>query len=308
MSRTKRIDICVCTFRRPQLAETLRSLAALTAPEGYSFGILVADNDDEPSAWTVVGDVVREVERQIRYVHCPARNISVARNACLDASDADLLAFIDDDEVATPGWIARLVEVAEQQKADVVLGPVRARYAANAPGWMQAGDFHSTFPVWVRGQIRTGYTCNVLLRRSAGSVAANRFSLERGQTGGEDTEFFTKVFRGGGTIAFAEDAWVEEAVPAGRATLDWLAQRRLRVGQTHGRMLREERQGVGLAADIGLAGAKAAYCFAGTALTFFHPVWRNRNLLRGIMHAGVVGGLMGVHERRQYGVTNPEAT
>jgi hypothetical protein len=35
------------------------------------------------------------------YVHAPARNISIARNACLDAADAPLIAFIDDDETAT---------------------------------------------------------------------------------------------------------------------------------------------------------------------------------------------------------------
>ena len=296
----KRIDICVCTFRRPQLADTLRSLAKLRVPEGYTTAILVADNDDIPSARCLVAKLVQELRVPLRYLHCPARNISLARNACMDASSADFIAFIDDDEIATPDWIARLVETAERDGSDVTLGPVRARYGADAPGWMQRGDFHSTYPVWVRGRIRTGYTCNVLLRPSAPGIAGRRFSLARGQTGGEDTQFFDEVFRLGGVLSFARDAWVEEPVPSERASFRWLARRRLRVGQTHGHLLRNR----GPARDAGqmaLAAAKAGYCFAGALLSAFGPIARNRYLLRGLMHVGVVGGLLGIRELRQYG-------
>jgi succinoglycan biosynthesis protein ExoM len=302
----KRIDICVCTFRRPQLAETLTSLAALNTPEGYSLGILVADNDDEPSARLLVTRMAETLGLHLRYVHCPARNISLARNACLDASSADFIAFIDDDETATSDWIVHLMAAAEDSDADIVLGPVQAHYLPEAPHWMRQGDFHSTLPVWVRGEIRTGYTCNVLIRRLANSVAGIRFSLSRGQTGGEDTEFFDRVFARGGRIAYAPQALLEEVVPPGRSSFAWLARRRFRFGQTHGRLLREKRRGVAALAEIGLAAAKLTYCIAGTALTGFRPTARNRNLLRGIMHAGVIGGLTGVHERRHYGVANPE--
>jgi succinoglycan biosynthesis protein ExoM len=303
-----RIDICVCTFRRPQLAETLRSLAQLEVPDGYVTSILVADNDDEPSARPIVVQLADELDLHVRYIHCPARNISLARNVCLDVSSAEFIAFIDDDETAKPDWIARLIDAAEQEGAEVVLGPVRARYGPDTPVWMRKGDFHSTFPVWVRGSIRTGYTCNALMRRSAASLAGIRFSLARGQTGGEDTEFFSAVNRRGGRIAFAPQAWVEEPVPPGRATFGWLARRRFRVGQTHGRLLGERRGSIGTSLQIGLAVAKVAYCLAGAALAAFQPVRRNRNLLRGIMHAGVVGGLTGISEQRHYGLANPEAT
>jgi succinoglycan biosynthesis protein ExoM len=303
-----RIDICVCTFRRPQLAETLRSLARLDVPEGYAANILVADNDDRPSAHPMIVRLADELGLHLRYIHCPARNISLARNACLDASDADYIAFIDDDETAEPDWIARLIAAAGEDDAEIVLGPVRARYATEAPSWMKAGDFHSTLPVWVGGSIRTGYTCNVLMARTAPSLAGIRFSLQRGQTGGEDTEFFSRVHDRGGRIVFAPQAWVEEPVPASRATFGWLARRRFRMGQTHGRLLGERRAGIALAMQIGLALAKVAYCIGGAALVAFHPVRRNRNLLRGIMHAGVVGGLTGVNEQRQYGLADPEAT
>ncbi|MBZ9922615.1 glycosyltransferase family 2 protein, partial [Mesorhizobium sp. BR1-1-7] len=42
----RRIDIGVCTFRRPELADTLRSLDAMDRPAGFDVRVIVADNDD----------------------------------------------------------------------------------------------------------------------------------------------------------------------------------------------------------------------------------------------------------------------
>jgi len=295
------IDICVCTFRRRELADTLRSLAAMDLPEGYRIGIVVADNDEVPSAEPLVLQLAEALTLPVRYVHCPARNISRARNACLDASAADFVAFIDDDEKATGAWLKRLVETAQATSADVVLGPVKARYGAGAPGWMQVGDFHSTYPVFVRGEIRTGYTCNALLRMGSPSISGRRFSLARGQSGGEDTEFFDQVHGAGGRIAYAAEAWVEEPVPSSRASFGWLTKRRFRVGQTHGRLLGSKRPGIGRVGELARASAKASYCFVAAGLTAFQPVSRNRSLLRGVMHVGVLSGLVGARELRLYG-------
>ena len=95
------IDIGVCTFRRAELADTLRSLAAMDMPSGFDVSVIIADNDDTPSARDLVTALSRELTLPIHYRHAPARNISIARNACLDASTADFVAFIDDDETAS---------------------------------------------------------------------------------------------------------------------------------------------------------------------------------------------------------------
>lgn len=299
------IDIGVCTFRRPELADTLRSLDAMEMPAGFDISIVVADNDDTPTARDLVTALSQELTVPIRYQHAPARNISIARNACLDASIADFVAFIDDDETATPAWLAELVAMAEASGAAAVLGPVRARYRPDAPDWMRRGDFHSTLPVWVRGEIRTGYTCNVLLRMGSDSLRGRRFSLARGQTGGEDTEFFDQMYKAGGRIAFSPEAWVDEVVPRSRAAFDWLGRRRFRVGQTHGHLLGSNTRGIGLVKQVGLASAKAVYCFASALPVVVSPVRRNRSVLRGIMHVGVVSGLVGIREIRLYGQPSP---
>ena len=307
MAAGLRVDIAVCTFRRRELAETLRSLAAITVPDGTAIRIIVADNDLQPSAEGLVDALRSEIPFGIDYVHCPASNISIARNACLDNASGDYLAFVDDDETVARDWLVRLLETASATGAEAVLGPVRAEYDLSAPSWMRRGDFHSTRPVWVGGEIITGYTCNVLLDRKTPALAGRRFNLALGRTGGEDTEFFTHMHKAGGRLAYASDALVYEIVPEKRASFQWLAKRRFRSGQTHGRLLAQASAGSGKAVEIVRAAAKSGYCAAASLILLASPVARSRYALRAVMHAGVVSGLFGVRELEQYGTSEVAA-
>jgi succinoglycan biosynthesis protein ExoM len=300
-SENKRVDVGVCTFRRTHLAETLRSISRLDLPQGWHIRVIVADNDEIPSARCIAEETARECKLDLLYVHVPAYNISLARNACLDAATAPLLAFIDDDEIATPQWLSELLKVSEMQKADVILGPVRAIYAPESAEWLKGGDFHSTLPVWVCGDIVTGYSCNVLFRRLVPAIKNKRFSLELGRSGGEDTEFFASIHRDGGRIAYAENAFITEEVSALRANMRWLMARRFRSGQVHGFLLLQAHSGLAVRfKNIALATVKSLFCFVCAAIFCCGMVQGRRWLLRGVLHAGVVARLLGKREITLY--------
>ena len=292
------VDICICTYRRSYLEQTLRSLAGLDLPRELTVRVIVADNDTWPSARELVEKVSPDLPFDLRYIHCPAANISLARNTCLDAAGGDFLAFVDDDSTVSPQWLASLVEAARATGADAVLGPVRAIYSPSAPAWMRRGDFHSTAPVQVDGEIRTGYSGNAMLRRASDHVAGRRFNLALGRTGGEDTEYFAQLHRAGGRIAYAPSAVVEEPVTVGRASFAWLAKRRFRSGQTHGRLLAQKHRRL---PQAGLAASKALFSFGAALGLAAIPHRRNRQALRGLMHVGAVSGLLGLREIRLYG-------
>ncbi len=296
-----RIDICVCTFRRPQLVETLQSLADQNAPHGYDVQILVVDNDDQPSAAHIVRAKQAKSRFHMRYVHCPAGNISIARNGALDHSDARLLAFIDDDETVDPDWLRNMVDVLENEGSDVVLGPVQAIYDEQAPAWMKSLDIHSTEPSFVKGVIETGYSCNVLLDRDSKAVQGLRFDLNLGQSGGEDTVFFTQIFRRGGRLDYAQNALVFEVVPSARQSFMWLLKRRMRMGHTHGHLLRDIGGSTGKIRNLALATAKLGYCAIDAVFSLPNSARRNSAILRGTLHSGVVLGLLGTANMQQYG-------
>ncbi|WP_255720143.1 glycosyltransferase family 2 protein [Acuticoccus kalidii] len=294
------VDVCVCTFRRASIRETLRSLADQAAPA--TIRVIVADNDETDAARPAIEAIGADLGLDLVYRHAPARNISIARNATLDAATAPFVAILDDDEIADPAWLSRLLACQEETGADIVLGPVVALYDEAAPRWMRDGDFHSAGPVHVGGTIRTGYTSNVLFRRDAPALAGARFRPDLGRTGGEDTEFFARAFRLGARIVEAPDAIVSERVDARRQSLGWLMKRKFRSGQTHGLLLAQAARGpVGQGRSLALAGAKCGVCTV-AALAML-PFARRRIswTLRASLHAGVVAQLLGMRTLVQYG-------
>ncbi len=294
------LEVCVCTYRRPQLAETLHSLAQLNRPEGFDVSILVIDNDALPSAEALVRKRAVTSPVPLRYVHVPKDNISLARNGALSHSAADLLAFIDDDEVASPDWLIHLTKALWLLNADAVIGPVQAVYAPDAPAWMQAQSIHSTGPVWTKEGLKTGYTCNVLINRNSPHVRGLSFDLALGQSGGEDTAFFSEVHARGGHIAFAADALVFEDVPASRARFGWLIRRRFRMGQTHGKLLRDAQGRRAVPREFLLASAKGFACLGHVVPAVFDPARRNSRILRAVLHLGTLAGLLTIKPLKIY--------
>jgi succinoglycan biosynthesis protein ExoM len=253
--------------------------------------IHVVDNDDVQSGREQVTEFTRRSGTPVEYHHAPAHNISVARNAALDAGVGEWIAFIDDDEEAQPGWLGALLEVAFDKSADAVFGPVQPIYRPQAPRWLREGAFHGIDVAWVDGRIETGYTSNVLIRRDA-IPRTLRFDLQLGRSGGEDTTFFHAMFNAGSLLAYAPTALVVEPVPEQREALDWLCKRRFRSGQTFSGLQQSSRR-FGALAPSAIATGKLLLCAAGATVTLWSPVRSRFWLLRGALHAGVIAGHLG---------------
>ncbi len=294
------IEICVCTFRRAELADALASLVAQVVPSDLRYSILVIDNDTRPSAEAQV-KAASDGSVPIRYLHCPAGNISIARNGALDHHKGRFIAFIDDDEIADPHWVASLWAEAMKTRAAAVLGPVDAVYDDAAPDWMQELDIHSTRPVEVNGRIPTGYSCNVLIDTHHPATEGLRFDLGLGRSGGEDTDFFSELAVRGGHIVYAPDAQVSERVPKERARFAWLIRRRFRMGQTHGLILTKRNRGVRWAGQAGLALSKTVFCAASVILQIRHASRWRAAVLRGSLHFGAFVALLGRRPIELYG-------
>lgn len=288
------IDVCVCTFRRNSLLATLQSIASQEL-HGVALRVIVADNDDDSRRQSDIEEAARQLGLDLRYVHAPARNISVARNACLGQASADWIAFIDDDEKADPDWLWRLLD--ETSDCDVVFGVAQAVYPANAPGWVVKGDFMSN-RIDGNDAPWNGYTANVLIARAFVEQHQLRFDPALGQTGGEDTLFFLSAWKLGARFGYAPAAIVREPVSQHRLSLRWLLLRRYRSGQTHHLVMGHEG---GRSMGTVLAAPKALVSLAGAAVTIVRPQLSSRFLLRAALHAGVLSAAFGLNRYREYG-------
>jgi succinoglycan biosynthesis protein ExoM len=295
------VTVAICTFRRPAIVAALDSLAALNLRD-IDMQIIVVDNDDRDSARAPVQEAANRHHLQLHYLHVPGSNISIARNACLDACTTDWLAYIDDDETATSDWLQNLFDAARTAPLiAAAFGPMRAIYPAGTPDWLRRGDFHSTDIVRVDGEIRTGYTTNALIHRTHPAVEGKSFDLALGKSGGEDTDFFDRVYRDGGRFISVPTAIVEEILTPDRQDLGWFLRRRFRSGQTHGRLIARHNAGLKRLKHLCLATGKALFCGAMCLVSLGDAVSWRRWALRGALHCGVVARLFGKTEQALYG-------
>lgn len=285
------IDICICTFRRDTVADAIRSAAGQVVPQGHALRVIVADNDEAPSALARVKAIGSAVP--VHYVHAPARNISVARNACLDAARGDWIAFLDDDETAPSDWLAHLLACAAEQNADAVFGPSRAIYPAGTPDWITTNDFHSNLPQRRGGTVETGHSCNVLFRSPPPDL---RFDPALGRSGGEDTDFFFRLHRTGRRFAICDTAEVTEPVAPHRLSWRWLAERRMAEGQHYATSAGKPRP-VLLAGALAKAAASAAIALPNATNRPKLAYWT----LRALFHLGVARGAIKPARREAYG-------
>lgn len=194
----QRVAICVCTCKRPaMLASCLASLSAQSVGENLEVCIVVIDNEAEPVSRPAVEHFAAACPFSVRYVHEPRRGIASARNAALDtatAIDADWIAFIDDDETASPDWVANLM-APEYLGTPILAGLSLPVYPAKPSFWCSPST-KAPKAADEGKQRKTATTNNV--RFSMELVRTGiRFNDGLKLAGGEDQEFFSAAHKAG---------------------------------------------------------------------------------------------------------------
>ncbi|HWY23287.1 MAG TPA: glycosyltransferase, partial [Nevskia sp.] len=199
----------------------------------------------------------------------PQKNIAITRNRTVELARGRWLAFIDDDERASPDWLRRLVEAAERDDADGVLGPVLPEVPPDAPAWIRRGRFYDwprqpSGTVVPRNRLRFG---NVLLRGELLGDRAASFDPDYGLTGGEDGDLLARLAERGARIVWCDEAAVREPVEVSRLSLRWLLRRAMRGGQDFARHSLNGRYGeAGLARRLRLVLRAATQLLAALVL------------------------------------------
>src|SRR5438034_6155244 len=117
-------SVCIATYKRPTLLEqTLASILAQVLPHDIIIETIVVDNDPERSAAGIVEKHHDTDSISFKYFSQPIKNISLTRNMAVHNASGTYLVLIDDDEVASPRWIATLLKAADKYGADGVFGP-----------------------------------------------------------------------------------------------------------------------------------------------------------------------------------------
>lgn len=126
----------MCTHDRYEaLAEALASLNQQTLPSS-DYEIIVVDNSSNTARqrrfWK---GAQRRYSAIVKFQSEPG--LAKARNAGLNAAGAPLVAYCDDDSVASPDWLASLVRLFEDEpNAGIAGGPVSPIWPDAPPEWL----------------------------------------------------------------------------------------------------------------------------------------------------------------------------
>lgn len=228
------VAVVIPTLRRPdELTRALRSIFAQQHVDSRLREIVVADNDPEASARATVEALKAETPVPLIWTHAPRPGVATARNTGLSATQAPLIAFLDDDEVASPGWLAALLRGHEATGADAVFGPIQGRVPDDT-GWATAylERFFGREGPEDDQLIDEPYGCgNSLLVRATALPGEAPFHVGSDQIGGEDDVLFAALKARGGRFGWAAEAWVDEFAPPHRATLRYALTRAFAYGQ-----------------------------------------------------------------------------
>lgn len=233
--RVANVAVVIPTLGRPDsLERALRSLALQTGVRERLESVVVVDNDPGQSAAAVCQRISATTALPLVYLHAPSPGVATARNAGLQATSARLIAFLDDDEAAQPGWLAALLDTHLQFGADVTFGPIQGCAPDAEPklrSWLES--FFSRCGPEKSGLLTHWYGCgNSLVDRGLGRLGQDPFRPRQDETGGEDDVLFAQLQAGGGRFAWASDAKVIEFAPAHRARVSYALTRAFAHGQS----------------------------------------------------------------------------
>ena len=272
MSRTApAVSVVIPTRGRPgSLARAARSLLRQDGIAASEIELVIIDNDAGRGAEAAAKALTSEAPFPVHYLCEPTPGVASARNTGVAAVKAPLIAFLDDDEEASPGWLAALIAAHVQFDADVVFGPVRGSapddvqshraylerfFSREGPGQAQLIDGH--------------FGCgSSLIRKAALPDAAAPFALSQNQVGGEDDVLFQQMRSRGARFAWAPEAWVLEHPEPSRLHLAYALRRAFAYGQgpSCACMARSPPDRLGAAYWMGVGLGQAAFYGAAAAL------------------------------------------
>lgn len=228
------IGIITLEQRASSLVKLLQHLKACVKSHEGDIDIVIVNNSGSAARESIQHSIESTCIEElcpVKLIDSPKNNIATGRNICLDNSQYDNLAFLDDDEYPVDNWLIELFEIRKQCNATVVAGPVLAVHHDSAPKWVHTLDLHNTKGKKDASEIDMTGTGNVLINKL--EIGDLRFDENFGKSGGSDTDFFRRLREQGGNIFWSVKAVVYEDIPPARSTAKYNIHRFIKQGDNY---------------------------------------------------------------------------
>jgi glucosyl-dolichyl phosphate glucuronosyltransferase len=218
------ISVVICAHdpgRWRQLQAALQSVAGQDHRPGEV--ILVVDHN--PS---LLARARRELGGVIVVENCELRGLGGARNSGIRAASGAVVAFLDDDAIASPDWLTALAEQYADPAVAGVGGSIDPVWEGGRPRWFPS-EFHWVVGCSYRGmpeatqEVRNLFGCNMSFRREVLN-ALGRFRLGYGC---DETELCIRVRQRWPSkkLVYVPEGRVLHHVPVDRARVQYFLAR-----------------------------------------------------------------------------------
>jgi GT2 family glycosyltransferase len=132
------ITVVICTYQRPIfLRECLKSVLANTYDH---YEVIVVGQGADQASQRIVEEFL-ENHANVQYVHSETVGLSPARNVGCRHARGEIIAFIDDDAVASPQWLEGYVEIFQETFPipGMVGGRIEPLWETPKPKWYPVG-------------------------------------------------------------------------------------------------------------------------------------------------------------------------
>ena len=243
------IVVTIPTYKRPDhIVKTLNSVMAQKTTR--RFAVIVMENDSDGLEGALVtrplfenGSVNGTLLIAKRRGNCEAYNAGW-QIALERYPNFTHVLIIDDDELASEGWLERMYNAATAYGADIVGGPQTPVFENPVHQ-----DFYQRHPVFSAPYSRSGpvkalYSSGNLLvsRKVLLSIPTPWFDLRFNFMGGGDADLMNRSVAKGFKLAWCHEAPVLETVPERRTQSDWIRARALRNGVISTLVERRQRE------------------------------------------------------------------
>jgi len=132
--RNHLISVVVCTFKRPLFLK--RCLESLLSNTYKNYEIIVVGQGTDQTPQVVVDDHFKN-NPKIKCIHTETVGLSTARNIGCHYARGDVVAFIDDDAIASPEWMEGYMEIFHQITPipGMVGGMIEPFWETQRPSW-----------------------------------------------------------------------------------------------------------------------------------------------------------------------------
>jgi glycosyltransferase involved in cell wall biosynthesis len=215
------VTVVVCTYNRADfLKPSLDSLAAQQTGGKFDYEVLVVNNASTDGTRHVIDAACDRWGAVFRRVDEPSPGISFCRNRGIAEARGSWIAFFDDDQLADPQWLAKLIDSAQRQNVPCVAGSrelalpegtqrVLAPFCRELLGEDCGGEAGGER----YGKKRAPTTGNLLVERAVfDKIGAFNTAL----TSGEDSELYDRMRRAGIAVWYNPAALVWHVIPKHR--------------------------------------------------------------------------------------------